>query len=254
MLNFKIINPDKGKNAIVFLHGFLVSITRWGYLPIINLDCPAMLIDLPGHGKSILEDDSFPNLDFYASEVSTLLNELDYEITSLVGHSMGGYVSLLLKERYFSLSSLVLLNSNFWSDSEQKKKDRVRVADIVLKNKNLFIKEAISNLFIDPKLNNDKVQKMIHETSCMDSFSISYASLAMRDRKDFSQSKILSNDVLIIQGEKDKTVICDEMKKKCQDLKVELEIIDEVGHMAHIENSLIVFDLIQKHFSKHFKC
>lgn len=254
MLNFKIINPDRGGSAIVFLHGFLESVTMWDYLPLIDLEFTSILIDLPGHGKSILEDDSFPNLDFYANKVVALLNELDYKITGIVGHSMGGYVSLLLKEKYFSLSTLVLLNSNFWSDSERKKKDRVRVADIVLKNKNLFIREAIPNLFKDPKSNIEKVQKLIDEASCMDSFSISYASLAMRDRKDFSKSKILSNDVLIIQGDEDKTVICDEMKIKCKDLNVELEIVDNVGHMAHIENSPIVFNLIQNHFLKHFKC
>ena len=41
---------------VVFLHGFLESNSMWDYLSLENLNVQCVLIELPGHGKSILQD------------------------------------------------------------------------------------------------------------------------------------------------------------------------------------------------------
>ena len=56
-----------------------------------------------------------------------------------------------------------MLNSNFWADSEQKKKDRLRVADIAFKAKKVFINEAIPNLFGQVELFRDEIEVLKEE-------------------------------------------------------------------------------------------
>ena len=72
-----------------------------------------------------------------------------------------------------------MLNSNYWSDSFSKKKDRERVSNIAFKAKNYFIQEAIPNLFSDQKKYKVEIQELIQDAQKMTPEAISYASLAM---------------------------------------------------------------------------
>lgn len=139
MLHFRV--EGKGR-TLVFLHGFLESSSMWTFLNINRLYAQNIFIDLPGHGNSALTDNSErPSIEFMAHEVLKVLNFLKIESYSIVGHSMGGYVGLLVKEMDSRCEKVVLINSNFWSDNEQKKKDRLRVAEIVFKAKKVFIRK-----------------------------------------------------------------------------------------------------------------
>ena len=95
-----------------------------------------------------------------ADEVIAVLAHLKVAEFSLVGHSMGAYVGLLIKQKIDSCNLLVLLNSYFWCDNEQKKIDRLRVVKIVLKAKNIFVNEAIPNLFWKLELHKDEIKKL----------------------------------------------------------------------------------------------
>ena len=136
LLNYKQFGEGE---TVVFLHGFLESISMWENLSLESIHFQSILIDLPGHGKSKNEDNSpIPSMDYMANRVIDTLNQLGIKKYNVVGQSMGGYVALVLKKIDERCEKVVLLNSNFWGDSIEKQKDRVRVADIVFKNKNLF--------------------------------------------------------------------------------------------------------------------
>ena len=77
-----------------------------------------------------------------ALQVLEILKELKITQFTLVGHSLGAYVGLELCH-LAPCQKLILLNSNCWSDDEQKRRDRLRVAEIVFKAKKHFIREAI---------------------------------------------------------------------------------------------------------------
>ena len=132
---------------------------------------------------------------------------------------------------------VILLNSNFWEDSASKKKDRLRVVDIVMKNKNLFIKESIPNLFVHEEKYSKEIDELISESSMMDKHSISYASLAMRNRNN--HSKLVSdckNDFLLIQGELDTIIPLEIMLEQIEAIDIQFKIIPNAGHMAHLES------------------
>jgi pimeloyl-ACP methyl ester carboxylesterase len=254
LLNFSVSGEG---NAIVFLHGFLESNSMWDYLALEQLNFQKIFIELPGHGQSALRDDSEnPSLNFYANEVQKVLAFLKVEKFSIVGHSLGAYVALILKEQNGSCQKVVLLNSNFWADSEQKKKDRLRVAEIAFKAKKVFINEAIPNLFGKVELFQNEIDSLKEEAMKIEPESIAYTALAMRERNDYSEV-IAENptDYFIIHGDLDRLVTTQFLTEQTkpifrEQLANHVFIIKEAGHMAHIETSEMVMQLLKQIFCK----
>lgn len=234
-LNYRMFGNG---HPVVFLHGFLESISMWNYLELESLGCQCILIDLPGHGKSELLDDHEPSIQYFATEVALLLSELKISEYAMVGHSMGGYVALqLLENNPDAVKQLVLLNSTYWADSEEKKKDRVLVAELVQKSKSLFLKTAIPNLFLNPQIHQVAVNGLIEEAMQQKSGAIAYASLAMRCRKDFTQFAMKNKaKIAIIQGEEDKIVL-KKLVDETNTANIPVHTLENCGHMAHIEKS-----------------
>lgn len=235
MLHYKIIGTGK---PVIFLHGFLESISMWKSLNLEAFKFCSLLIDLPGHGKSINNDYStVPSIEYMANEVLKVIDKLGFQSFDIIGHSMGGYIALSMKEIDSRVNKVTLLNSNFWEDSQEKVKDRIRVADIVFKNKNLFLKEAIPNLYNDQTLYKSQISELLEEALKIDSFSIAYASLAMSKRKNFKHLLINSpEDFHIIQGELDQIVFKSKMLMELAGLEVDYFEIKGTGHMSHIEH------------------
>jgi pimeloyl-ACP methyl ester carboxylesterase len=234
-LNYRVFGNGY---PVVFLHGFLESTTMWNYLDLEKAPFQSILIDLPGHGDSGLNDtNESPSMKYMAAEVAKLLAKLNIEEYHVVGHSMGGYVALELKELDPKSKKVVLLNSNFWEDPVEKKKDRVRIADIVLKAKDLFVNEAIPGLFYRHNRKDSAIIELIKESRKMEAASIAYASLAMRNRLDKS-TLVKGNaiDFLILHGKHDPIISTEKWQSELKDISVSFEIIEDAGHMSHIEN------------------
>jgi pimeloyl-ACP methyl ester carboxylesterase len=233
--------------ALVFIHGFLESSTMWDVLPLGKLKCQCIFIDLPGHGNSALENTpEEPSICWIAEQVVSTLDLLGINSFSIVGHSMGAYVALEIKRQMPVCRKVVLLNSNFWADGEQKKKDRVRVASLVLKAKNLFIQEAIPHLFHDIKKHEKTILSLVKEAKKMEAGSIAFSSLAMRNRTDFS-AHILENplDYLFIHGVLDRLIEVEEYRRKTIAFPEQLYLIDGAGHMSPWENPTAVMSCIK---------
>ena len=238
---------DTGNGVpVVFLHGFLECSTMWDYLPVDRLPFRAILIDLPGHGKSRLEDLAEPpSIDFFAEKVKKCLDDLEISRYHVVGHSMGGYVALSLKESDTRCKKAVLLNSNFWDDSEEKKRDRIRIADLAFASKELLIRHAVPGLFTHQEEFKNEIDALINEALQMTPEAIAYASLAMRDRSDKKHVvQLHANDFLFIQGVLDPLVSKELIEQKLFDLTVSVSLLRKAGHMAHIEEPQTVFAVL----------
>ena len=229
----------------VFLHGFLESSTMWEPLNLNELPGTKLLIDLPGHGKSPLFDRSeVPSMKFMADEVAKVISKINPTQYRIAGHSMGGYVALELfantLEGTPKPSHITLLNSNCWSDSEAKQADRLRVARIAYTGKELFINEAIPNLFARPEEFQKEIVALKLEAKAMTSEAIAYAALAMRTRDDYT-GLVLKNLACfkIIHGALDRLVSVEEINQRLSpelgQKKPEITILPNAGHMAHWE-------------------
>ncbi len=104
--------------------------------------------DLPGSGKSELVKDA--NIETYADIIKEIITtEAQTEGVSLIGHSMGGYISLSFAEKYpHLLSSFGLVHSSAFADSEEKKATRLKSIEFIKKyGVYEFLKPAILGLF-----------------------------------------------------------------------------------------------------------
>ncbi|MDG1840905.1 MAG: alpha/beta hydrolase [Crocinitomicaceae bacterium] len=230
MLNHKV--AGKG-TLIVFLHGFLESMEMWKNISNETIGFKKLLIDLPGHGESSFTPPlSDPCLSYPVKEILSLINSLDIDRYHVVGHSLGGYVALRIKEEDARCEKVVLLNSNNWEDNASKKKDRIRVADLVFKSKNLFINQAVPSLFSNPKKNKVDILNLIKKAKTYSSECIAYYSLAMRNRKAFS---INDENYFMIHGEFDETISKEELNKAKLMFKTRLYFL-KTGHMSAYES------------------
>lgn len=234
------------KDPVVFIHGFLETHTIWYGLSLQQIERPILLLDVSGFGKSPLLDDHHPSIDYFSSEVIALLQTYQVDNYDIVGHSMGGYIGLELLKKDHQAKKLILLNSNFWEDSDLKKKERTRVADVLLKSKNLFISEAIPNLFVHPEQHPTIVQELINEAKNGVAEWYAYATLAMRERADFSSFLKQNPDSFeIIHGENDALIPTQAMEEKCNGWK-DFHTVKDSGHMSLFEQPKEVIALLKK--------
>lgn len=80
--------------TVVLTHCWMCDRSFWeAQLPALAADYRTVTLDLPGHGEATAERTSW-TVDGYGEDVAGLILELGFEKVVLVGHSMGGPVSL----------------------------------------------------------------------------------------------------------------------------------------------------------------
>lgn len=244
MLHYHINEASgNGKMPLVLLHGFLESSTMWDYLNL-ESDFKVLRVDLPGHGKSEL--DSSETMRSMAEAVKEVIDHNNYPSYQVIGHSMGGYVAIELSLIDDRCQDVTLLNSNIWSDPPEKQRDRERVAELVKSKKEMFIREAIPNLFDNPQKNSTAVDDLITEALEITPEAVGASSIAMSKRKDYSDQ--VSNGQMqlnVIQGRNDKIANIELMKEIMKNQQDRFFVV-ESGHMAHIVATKSVREIIVK--------
>lgn len=145
-----IFYTKQGKGNVLFLlHGFPENHTIWnGILPALRNHFTIITPDIPGAGKSIL-DNADTSMEELADAMKAIAEHENIQEMVIAGHSMGGYVSLAFAEKYPSLlKGISLIHSTATADDEERKNKRKKAIEIIRKGgKNLFIKEMIPALF-----------------------------------------------------------------------------------------------------------
>lgn len=242
MLNHQIYGQGR---PVVFLHGFLESLSMWEVFDLQSCPFRSVLVDLPGHGNSPLNKE-YKSLGEIASEIHAFLKEKGIGAFDVIGHSLGGYVALELHKLAGPESKLMLFHSNFREDDAQKKSDRNRVIEVVRKNKTLFLNEAVPNLFLPSFRKQAFVTELRREAGKMDAEIIALYSALMRDRPSHEDYvKTLGNKLLFVQGENDHIV----PKKRIEEDSAGVEVVfTPAGHMGHLEQNELEFEIIQTFF------
>ncbi|MBC7935691.1 MAG: alpha/beta hydrolase, partial [Rhizobacter sp.] len=118
---------------VIFIHGFAEDSRIWdGIIEKLKGSYQLIIPDIPGSGKSgILPGDNISIAD-YASVMEAILVEEQIVQCAIIGHSMGGYISLAFAERYpEKINSLGLFHSSAYADDEPKKETRRKAINII---------------------------------------------------------------------------------------------------------------------------
>lgn len=141
------------------------NLNIWKFLINSTTNFRWIAIDLPGHGKSINLSE-IHTMELMAEQVFEVLNKLDVHEFYLVGHSMGGYVSLaMMEQKPDAVKGFVSFFSHPFDDSEEKRNNRLSSVEVIEKNKEDFIRITIPNLFRQDKLS--EYQNEIQEAKRM---------------------------------------------------------------------------------------
>lgn len=163
-IQFKRINirfSDKGKGIpVVLLHGYLESLNIWDdFASSLAEHCRVIRIDLPGHGGSGIIRETH-TMELIAESVKAILDHLKLEKVFLIGHSLGGYVTIAFLELFPErLNGFSLFHAHPLPDTPETIEKRKREINLVLEGR----KDMICNVNIPNAFANDNLDKLKEE-------------------------------------------------------------------------------------------
>ena len=245
-IHFKSLG--KGQ-AVVLLHGFLETSDMWlPFISELSKSHQVITIDLLGHGNSGCIDKTH-SMSLMAVTVNEVLKSLDIEKTSIIGHSMGGYVALAFAEKYpEKINDLCLINSTFFADDLERKKLRLRAINMAENHYESIARMSFMNLFSEEsKLNfKTEIQEALALALKTTVEGFIAAQDGMRLRPDrFEVFKKIKGKKLIIIGKKDLIINHSKIKSKVEGTDISIVELSQ-GHMSHIENKSELLGILKK--------
>jgi pimeloyl-ACP methyl ester carboxylesterase len=228
---------------VMLVHGFMEDRRIWDPL-ISGLEKKYcwILPDLPGSGHSEFNI-SLTTLDDFAEALLALWEQENIGDMVLIGHSMGGYISLALANKFpQKLLALGLFHSSSYADSPEKKEAREKNIRFIEKfGSASFIEQAIPGLYGERfvKQNPEEIRKQIDRYANFFSDSLVLYLTAMKMRP--ATTGILESftrPILFIMGEEDKAVSIHDALAQCHLPQISyIQILSHTAHMGMIEDT-----------------
>ncbi|MHA7609261.1 alpha/beta fold hydrolase [Elizabethkingia meningoseptica] len=247
MLNYKISVNEK--KTLVLLHGVMESTEVWDdMLPELEKQFNVIRIDLPGHGKSAVAAE-VQSMELMASEVKATLDHIGITKFHLLGHSMGGYVSLAYADTFpESLQSLTLFFSTYFPDSEEKKNTRRKSFRIIMEEYGKYVAAGVPNLFnpYEREQLRDKIEfaKAVALETPREGALASVKGMIERTDKRAVLEK-LDAKILIIAGRFDNAVNSQQVVENLPERSNIKAYVLDCGHNGHWEKPTICTEIIK---------
>lgn len=227
---------------VVLLHGFGEDSHIWDpQVAFLKNHCQLIIPDLPGSGHSSLlqtQHSPFLSIDDYAHCIHSLLQHISVPNCIMLGHSMGGYITLAFAEKYPErLRGFGLVHSTAFADSEEKKANRLRGIELMEQYGGYpFLKTTIPNLFGEryKKEHPEKVDTLITAAALFSTPALQQYYRAMMLRPD--RTAVLKSNplpVLFVIGTEDVAAPPgDVLQQTYLPLKSYIHVLEGVGHMG----------------------
>lgn len=228
------------QHTIVFLHGFTESLDIWDdFSAELSVDFKVICIDLPGHGKSecIAE---IHTMELMADIVKAVLGKENVEECVMIGHSMGGYVTLAFAEKFPDMmKGLGLFHSSALPDTPEGKVNRAKAIEAIEKNHASFVMNFIPDLFAaaNRKILESEINSLVEQANTMSREAIIAAQKGMLERQD--KRHILEKadyPVLFIAGKQDTRVPYEKVLEQIALPKDTIALLlHDIAHMGYLE-------------------
>jgi pimeloyl-ACP methyl ester carboxylesterase len=239
--------------AVMLVHGFAEDGTVWENQVHALKDHYQLIIpDLPGSGKSIA--DGFRNdnpsaaipdwsMEYFATCLHAILLHEKINQVTMIGHSMGGYITLAFAEQYPDLlQAFGLFHSTAYPDNEEKITTRRRGIEFIKQNgPKKFLQQSIPNLFseLTKKNHPDMVQQTLTLYTYFPAQSlIGYYEAMIRRPDRTAVLQQFPRPILFIIGTNDTAVPPEQVLQQSHVPGISVvKIFDDTGHMGMMERA-----------------
>lgn len=229
--------------VVVLIHGFGEDSSVFNQqIDFLKNHCQLIVPNLPGTANSeILQSTTPITIQDYANCIAALLQHEQVEQCIMLGHSMGGYITLAFAKKFPQLlTGFGLIHSTAFADTAEKKQNRLRSIEIIEQyNGHAFLKTTIPNLFSKNFKQQfpEKVEALIESSKQFSKTALTQYTLAMMNRTD--SLDILRNNplpVLFIIGTEDIAApLNDVMQQTYLPQCSYIHVLKDVGHMGMLE-------------------
>jgi pimeloyl-ACP methyl ester carboxylesterase len=237
----------KGK-PVILLHGYGEDSQIWeNQIAFLSVHCLLIIPDLPGSGKSFITpkglEQWLPNMriESLAQSINELLIVENLTTCILLGHSMGGYISLAFAQLYPSkILGLGLIHSTAYADGDEKKIVRQKSIQFLKENGGYtFFKASMPNLF-GKKFKATQaavIEQLVEKTKAFETrILIAYTQAMMQRTNKTAVLKLALFPVLFVAGPEDIAApLTDIQAQATVPIKSYLNVIEGVGHMGMLE-------------------
>ncbi len=236
-------------NTVVLLHGFTESLDIWKYFEKkLSETYQVLCIDLPGHGKSDCIG-AIHTMDAMAEVVKAVMDENLIESSVMIGHSMGGYVTLAFAEKYpKALKGFGLFHSTAFPDTAEGKSNRTRIIEIIRKNHHSFLSSFIPDLFTveNRSFFQTEIEILITTANQMTKEGVIAAQEGMKIRPDrLHILKQVNIPIMFIAGQKDSRIPFGKVTEQISlPAEAHVLLLRDVAHMGYIEAKIETFAFI----------
>ncbi|MBL7995264.1 alpha/beta hydrolase [bacterium] len=238
---------------VVFIHGYPLHHRTWENQFSLSDSFRILAPDMPGFGQSGIENEL--SMEGYSDRIADLLDEKKIDKAVVMGHSMGGYISLAFAARHENrLLGLGLICSQAGADTEEAKAGRLKNAERVEKEGFDFIITTMSEKLLSPSRNTNDSALLIKLKLIMKEASpkgVTTALKAMAGRKDqLGALRNLSVPVFIAAGTDDVLIPVEKSVRMAEAAKLStFELFEGCGHMPMMEKPQ-EFNLAMRNFLK----
>lgn len=241
---------------LVLIHGYLESLKIWDeFAEDLANDFKVIRMDLPGHGASEVIQETH-DMELQAGAVKTVLDKNQIDSATVIGHSMGGYVTLAFTDLYPETAShFSLFHSHPFPDSEQVRQNRQNaIENIKAGKKEEICRSHVPKTFADDNLkafssHMERAQNIALQTP---EEGIIANLKGMMKRPDRSKLvKETKKPFLLIAGKKDNFIDYQTVIPKIEfPEKGEKTTLEYSGHMGFIEEKQRALNIIREFMKK----
>ena len=228
-------------SPVLLVHGFPLDGSVWDIQSrTLESGFQVIVPDLPGSGRSLSPTGS-GSFEAMAGFLHDILGDLQVTSCVIIGHSMGGYISLALMDKYPEMvRGLGLLHAGSWPDNAEKISSRLEaIADMEKNGSAPFLGRILPGLFTEKyrKENPAIMASLLDHAADLEPQTLVNYYQAMMDRPDrtlmLQQSPV---PVLFIAGRKDMISPPDQLEALAQLPRVSsFYILEETAHMGMLE-------------------
>jgi pimeloyl-ACP methyl ester carboxylesterase len=247
----KIFYNDEGSGTpVVLVHGYLETGDTWSkFAAKLSEKYRVINIDLPGHGLSDIYSDVH-TMEFLAESINGLLNTIGISKAFMIGHSLGGYITLAFLDLFPArLSGYCLFHSHPFADTAEtiiKRDNEILLA--MSGKKYLIYPENIRRTFAEKNVLkfSDAIE---HSKSIASGISAEGIIAVLRGMKarHSRQSVMEKGNIpcLWILGSLDSHIACQDVQQKIKlPANAQVVVLRESGHMGFIEEEELSFSAV----------